>query len=252
LPTTPPKLVRPGQSNMIPFEQVLSNKLHSSLVIPSTVSRKKTIISRSSTSSTAIPLSSSAPSDTKSQFGALLRGIEADVSSLPASPCVKLTINLGKKEKKRILKNYQMQHGLDYNDSIMTKKKGKPSNDSSLLYRTRMRPSLNKWYRVEELFLYNVITTVIKESRVSLSDQDLFNLRMVNKDIANIVPKTCRWLRLDFTPLRAPRYGYKDQGAIDSHRVEMASAAMIHFGLDPGKFVRWLSGEYTGQYRDVC
>ncbi len=31
----------------------------------------------------------------------------------------------------------------------------------------------------------------------------------------------------------------------------MASAAMIHFGLDLGKFVHFLSGEYTGQYRDV-
>ncbi len=27
---------------------------------------------------------------------------------------------------------------------------------------------------------------------------------------------------------------------------------MIHFGLDPGKFVRFLSGKYTGQYRDIC
>jgi hypothetical protein len=27
---------------------------------------------------------------------------------------------------------------------------------------------------------------------------------------------------------------------------------MIHFGLDPGKFVRFLSGKYTGQYWDVC
>ncbi len=26
---------------------------------------------------------------------------------------------------------------------------------------------------------------------------------------------------------------------------------MIHFGLDPGKFVCFLSGKYTGQYRDV-
>jgi hypothetical protein len=28
--------------------------------------------------------------------------------------------------------------------------------------------------------------------------------------------------------------------------------AMIHFGLDPGKFVRFLSGKYTGQHQDVC
>jgi hypothetical protein len=34
--------------------------------------------------------------------------------------------------------------------------------------------------------------------------------------------------------------------------MEMASAAMIHFGLDPGKVIRFLSGEYTGQYRNVC
>ncbi len=27
---------------------------------------------------------------------------------------------------------------------------------------------------------------------------------------------------------------------------------MIHFGLDPGKFVFFLLGKYTGQYRDVC
>ena len=26
----------------------------------------------------------------------------------------------------------------------------------------------------------------------------------------------------------------------------MVSAAMIHFGLDPGKLVKWLGGEYTG------
>ncbi len=27
---------------------------------------------------------------------------------------------------------------------------------------------------------------------------------------------------------------------------------MIHFGLDPSKFVRFLSGKYTRQYQDVC
>ncbi len=110
-----------------------------------------------------------------------------------------------------------MQYVSDYHNSIVMKKKGKTSNDSSSLDRTRMRPSLDKWYLVEELFLYNVITTVIKESRVSLSNQDLFNLCMVNKDFANIIPKTCRWLHLDFTPLQESRHGYEEQGAIDSH-----------------------------------
>ena len=31
----------------------------------------------------------------------------------------------------------------------------------------------------------------------------------------------------------------------------MASAAMIHFGQDPGKLVRWIGGKYTGEHRSV-
>jgi hypothetical protein len=31
----------------------------------------------------------------------------------------------------------------------------------------------------------------------------------------------------------------------------MANAAMAHFGLDPGRFVQWMGGEYTGQHRDA-
>ena len=33
--------------------------------------------------------------------------------------------------------------------------------------------------------------------------------------------------------------------------MELASTAMVHFGLDPGKVVRYLGGEYTGDRRDV-
>ncbi len=98
-----------------------------------------------------------------------------------------------------------------------------------------------------DLYLYNIITTIIKECRVIFSKEDLSNLQLVNKDYAAIVPKVICWLLIDFTPLREPRLGYKNQACIDPYRVEMASAAMIHFGLDPGKFERFLSGEYTGQ-----
>jgi hypothetical protein len=31
----------------------------------------------------------------------------------------------------------------------------------------------------------------------------------------------------------------------------MANAAMARFGLDPGRFVRWMGGKYTGQHRDA-
>jgi hypothetical protein len=67
----------------------------------------------------------------------------------------------------------------------------------------------------------------------------------------NIVPKVLHWLRVNFTPLRDPRLGYEQQDHIDPYCVEMASAAMIHFGLDPGKFLHFLLGKYTGQYCNV-
>jgi hypothetical protein len=40
----------------------------------------------------------------------------------------------------------------------------------------------------------------------------------------------------------------KQQNHIDHHHVEMASIAMINFGLDSDKFVCFLAGEYTGHH----
>ena len=31
----------------------------------------------------------------------------------------------------------------------------------------------------------------------------------------------------------------------------MASAAMVYFGLDPGRFIQWMTGEYMGDGRDA-
>jgi hypothetical protein len=153
----------------------------------------------------------------------------------------------GMREKKRILTEYQEKFGSEYPELIITRKKGKISNDTSL-HCARMRPSLDKWYQVGDLHLYNVITTIIKECRVSFSKEDISNLCSVSKDFANIVPKVLRWLGADFTPLQDPRLGYEQQDLINPYCKEIHSAAMTHFGIDPGKFVCFLSGKYTGQY----
>ena len=100
-----------------------------------------------------------------------------------------------------------------------------------------MRPSKNKFYRVDILELHSVIATVMKEFRVEFNAQDIHNLCLVCKDFASLVPKIERWLTIDFSRLREPRYNYEQQERIDPQRVEMASAAMVHFGLNPGKFV---------------
>ncbi len=106
----------------------------------------------------------------------------------------------GMQEKKCILTAYQEKFGSKCPELIITRKKGKISNDTSL-HSARMRPSLDKWHQVGDLHLYNIITTIIKECRVSFLKKDISNLRLVNKDFANIVLKVLHWLQVNFTPL---------------------------------------------------
>ncbi len=56
---------------------------------------------------------------------------------------------------------------------------------------------------------------------------------------------------MDFSLLCKPWYNYEQQEQINPHCIKMASAAMVHFGLDLGKFVRWMGGKYTGYHRVV-
>ncbi len=65
--------------------------------------------------------------------------------------------------------------------------------------------------------------------------QDIRNLCLVCKEFVLLVPKIARWLTVDFSPLHEPWYNYEQQERFDPHCNKMASAAMDHFGLDPGK-----------------
>ncbi len=56
---------------------------------------------------------------------------------------------------------------------------------------------------------------------------------------------------MDFSLLREPWYNYEQQEQINLHLIEMAIAAMVNFGLNPGKFVQWMGGEYTGYLCDI-
>ena len=64
------------------------------------------------------------------------------------------------------IKAYETKFGTGYPDSIVTRKKGKLDDTMLLspLSRTRrMRPSKDKFYRVDILELHSVIATIIKE-----------------------------------------------------------------------------------------
>ena len=177
------------------------------------------------------------------------------VTNIPAIPREAnddATIVSGTREKQRILEAYETKFGTGYPDSIIMRKKGKLVDSTLLSHSTRrMRPSKDKFYRVDIMELHSVIATIIKEFRVEFTAQDIRNLCLVCKDFASLVPKITRWLTVNFSLLREPRYNYEQQERIDPHRVEMASAAMVHFGLDPGKLVRWMGGEYTGYHRNI-
>jgi hypothetical protein len=110
-----------------------------------------------------------------------------------------------------------------------------------------MKPSTNKYYQVKELTIYNIITIVIREY-AAFSKNELSNIRLLNTNFAKMIPKFQQWLQIDFSLLREPRLSYKSQMQIDPHQVCMANAAMAYFGLDPGRFVRWMDGEYTDQH----
>jgi hypothetical protein len=202
-PVLPPKVVRPLCVAPVSFEQVLSNKLHSTVVIQPTASKKiSTALLLSTLAKPAEPLhqpSHTDVSDVKSKIVTLLHTSNSVTASHDMLSNNSIIVK-GMREKKCILMAYHEKNGSEYPESIVTRKKGKIFNDTSL-HCTRMRPSLDKWYRVGDLHPYNVITTIIKECRVSFLKEDLSNLCLVNKDFANIVLKVLHWLQVDFTPL---------------------------------------------------
>jgi hypothetical protein len=105
----------------------------------------------------------------------------------------------GTKQKRRILQEYKEKFGTDYSDSIITKKKGRHSSINPDWKIVCMRPSIKEYYRVEELTIYNVITTVIKEFWDSFNSANLISLSRTNKDFWIMIKNTIQWLRIDFS-----------------------------------------------------
>ena len=171
--------------------------------------------------------------------------------SLPSELVDDDVIVKGTKHKMQILQDYEAEFGANYPKLIITRRTGKHSHELDIVTPTCMSPSIKKYYWIQELTFYNVITMVIKEYRSSFNCTDLHNLSIINHNFSKMIPNTIWLLQLDFSPLRERQYNYKSKAKILSGQADMASAAMIHFGLDPGKRVRWLGGKYTGEHRNI-
>ena len=175
----------------------------------------------------AVPPTEDTPLDTRAplltRLGVTLVMAIADLDvSQPAVLVGDNVIITGKKHKMQILQEYEDEFGANHPKPIITQKKGKHSLKPDTVRPTRMSPTIKKFYRVQELTIYNVITMVIREYRSSFKYADLHNLAIINKDFLRMIPKTIRWLKLDFSPLCEPRYDYESQTTISSSRVEMA------------------------------
>ncbi len=136
--------------------------------------------------------------------------------------------------------------------------KGEPTNIpttyptiAQLVRDCQMKPSLNHQYRVQDLVLQNVIVILLQESDGFLLAIDITNLSVVNQLYNEVICDVHLFWNLDFLPLLEPRIGYANQQTISQARVNMATAAMKHYGLHPGMLIRYLKGEYVGESRGV-
>ena len=144
-PVSPPKVVRLLCVVAISFEHVLSNNLHSTLVIQPTASKKiSTALLLSTLAKPAEPLhhpSLTDASDVNFKIVTLFH-ISGSVTVSHDMSSNNSIIVKGTHEKKRILMAYQEKFGSKYPKLIVTRKKGKISDNTSL-HRTCMRPSLD-------------------------------------------------------------------------------------------------------------
>ena len=131
-PVSPRKVVRPLRVVPISFEQVLSDKLHSTLVIRPTASKKiLTALLSSMLAEPAEPLHQPSPtnaSDVNSKIVTLLHTSNSVTASHDMTSNNSIIIQ-GARKKKCILTDYQEKFGSEY---LVTRKKGKISDNTSL------------------------------------------------------------------------------------------------------------------------
>jgi hypothetical protein len=111
--------------------------------------------------------------------------------SLPTPNSGPSTVVSRSKEKKCILDKYVSKFGSGYQESIITKKKGKLDHNEPLPSLASswqcMKPSTNKYCQVKKLTIYNIITIIIREY-AAFSKNELSNIRLLNTDFAKMIP----------------------------------------------------------------
>jgi hypothetical protein len=130
-----------------------------------------------------------------------------------------------------------------------------------LIKECTMRLSRDLQYRVICLWLEDVIVVILNAN--FLKDLDLKILEELSgthsrnwigasRLYKEMIDDFQRLENLDFSPLKAPRLDYANQQHISLHRVDLAMAGLIHYGMHPGiMLLRYQKCEYTSESRSV-
>ena len=119
---------------------------------------------------------------------------------------------------------------------------------AELYHSCHMKIEIGRYWRTESTGNYCLFLAAKLDL---LTAADTASLSAVSKGCRTMVTSIERTKKIDFSPLRLPRFDYADQNEISPERVLMLEACAIHYNLDFGLVVRYLGGEYTAEHRDV-
>lgn len=110
-------------------------------------------------------------------------------------------------------------------------------------------------YKAEATF-HNVLFFLVKggwleDEPQSNQSAELTALRDMDPDFEPIIDQLPLLMELDFSGLKEPRLDYAEQEEIEKARVWQMAACAVHYNMDFGLVTRYLSGEYTAEWRDA-
>ena len=109
-------------------------------------------------------------------------------------------------------------------------------------------------YKCEATFC-NALLVLVKNGWLTRDDTTMVDtlnvLCNMNPEYESIIESVPKLMNVDFSALLEPRYDYADQPEIKKERVRLMAACTVHYDLDFGLVLRFLAGEYTGEWRDV-
>ena len=121
------------------------------------------------------------------------------------------------------------------------------------LYRKTPQDLRRSW-KVEASFgnvLFHLVKNGWLEQHVDDDDDVKHTLSAMNPEWAAVIEYVPMLAEIDFLALRLPDPDYATRKEISKHLVWLMAACAVYYDLDFGLVLRYLSGEYTGEWRDV-